>query len=77
MSPKIGAVTLPADLNKDSIEKILQDFYKNPKLSVTQVTNPPKPLQTCNYYTLQNKLLLIISLKNNIAYFQLIVNYKL
>ena len=34
----MGAVTLPTDLDKDSIEIILQDFYKDPKLKVTHVS---------------------------------------
>ena len=33
----MGAITLPTDLNQDSIQKILQDFYNDPDLNVTEV----------------------------------------
>lgn len=36
-TPKMSPVTSLTDLNKDSIEKVLQDFYKDPNLKVTQV----------------------------------------
>jgi hypothetical protein len=36
---KMGTVIHPTDLNKESIERILRDFYKNPKLKITQVKN--------------------------------------
>jgi metal-dependent HD superfamily phosphatase/phosphodiesterase len=35
----MGVVTLPSDLNQDSIQKILQDFYNDQDLKVTQVKN--------------------------------------
>jgi hypothetical protein len=33
----MGAITLPTDLNQDSIQKIFQNFYNDPDLNVTEV----------------------------------------